>query len=188
MGHPEALLEILPLLGDTLAARIGAVRAIGETGKPEAELLLRLHVMHGDSDAEVMGQCFTALIGLIPHRSLEFVARHLRAGSEEVAEMAALALGESRLPAAFPLLRDSWEMPLEYAVKRSILFALAMLRRDEAFDFLLALMERQEQDASSVISALAIHKSDDALRSRVAGKLDALGNARLTDLFQREWC
>src|SRR6185369_1459478 len=47
MGHPEALLEILPMLKDSVPARIGAIRAIAETGKPEAELLLRLHVIHG---------------------------------------------------------------------------------------------------------------------------------------------
>ena len=32
MGHPEALLEILPLMKDSVPARIGAVRAIAETG------------------------------------------------------------------------------------------------------------------------------------------------------------
>jgi len=187
MGHPDALLEILPLLQDTLPARIGVVRAIAETGKPEAELLLRLHVMHGDSDSEVMGECFTALLGLTPSRSLEFVARYVRDAVPEGAEMAALTLGESRLPAAFPFLRDAWEMPLDYAVRRGILFALSMLRRDEAFDFLLSVIETQEQDANSVIAALAIHKGDAALRLRVDERLNLIGSGRLKDLFEREW-
>ncbi len=187
MGHPEALLEILPLLADSLAARIGAVRAIAETGKPEAELLLRLHVIRGDSDAEVVGECFTALLGLSPRRSLAFVAEYLASGNDEVAEMAALALGETRMTEALPVLREALQRKLSEPVRRAVLMALSMLRRDEAFEYLLTLMERQEQDAAAVIAALAIHKGDAALRERVAGKLRRLDRARLSELFEREW-
>ena len=187
MGHPQALLEILPLLADSLAARIGAVKAIAETGKPEAELLLRLHVIHGDRDAEVVGECFTALLGLTPQRSLAFVAEYLSSGNDEVAEMAALALGETRMTAAFPVLRDALLVNMSGSVRRAVLLALAMLRRDEAFDYLLAVIERQEPDAASVISALAIHKGDPALRERVAEKLRRRESTRLNELFEREW-
>lgn len=187
MGHPEALLEILPLLADSLPARIGAVKAIAETGKPEGELLLRLHVIHGDSDAEVVGECFTALLGLTPQRSLAFVAGHLSSGNDDVAEMAALALGETRMTGAFPVLRDALQGKMSRPVRRAVVLALAMLRRDEAFDYLLALIEHQEPDAAAVISALAIHKGDPALRERVAEKLKRLDSARLYELFEREW-
>ena len=187
MGHPEALLEILPLLADSLPARIGAVKAIAETGKPEAELLLRLHVIHGDRDAEVVSECFTALLGLTPQRSLVFVAEYLSSGNDEVAEMAALALGETRMTAAFPVLRDALLVNMSGSVRRAVLLALAMLRRDEAFDYLLAVIERQEPDAASVISALAIHKGDPALRERVAEKLRRRESTRLNELFEREW-
>lgn len=187
MGHPEALLEILPLLADSLAARIGAVKAIAETGKPEAELLLRLHVIHGDLDAEVVGECFTALLGLTAQRSLAFVAKYLSSGIDEVAEMAALALGETRMTAAFPVLRDALLVKISGSVRRAVLLALAMLRRDEAFDYLLAVIERQEPDAAGVISALAIHKGDPALRERVAEKLKLPEGTRLNELFEREW-
>ena len=187
MGHPEALLEILPLLADSLPARIGAVKAISETGRPEAELLLRLHVIRGDSDAEVVGECFTALLGMTPQRSLAFVAGYLSCANCEVAEMAALALGEARMTGAFPVLRDALQGKRSGTVRRAVLLALAMLRRDEAFDYLLAVMERQEQDAADVIAALAIHKSDSALRERVAATLGQLGSVRLNELFEREW-
>ncbi len=187
MGHPEALLEILPLLADSVPARIGAVRAIAETGKPEAELLLRLHVIRGDRDAEVVGECFTALLGLTARRSLAFVAGYLLSGSEDVAEMAALALGETRMTEAFPVLREALQGELSGPVRRAVLMALSMLRRDEAFECLLALMERQEQDAGAVIEALAIHKSDTVLRERVAEKLKLSASSRLNELFEREW-
>jgi HEAT repeat protein len=187
MRHPEALLEILPLLADTLPARIGAVRAIAETGTADAELLLRLHVIRGDSDPEVVGECFTALLGLMAQRSLGFVAGYLRSDSDEVAEMAALALGESRMTAAFPVLRDAWLGKIGAPVRRAVLFALAMLRRDEAFEFMLSLLDKYEQDAAAVISALAIHKDDVVLRDRLAQTLKTTGRPHLDALFKREW-
>jgi len=184
MGHPEALRELLPLLADTVPARIGAVKAIAETGKPEGELLLRLHVIHGDGDAEVIGECFTALLGLTPQRSLPFVAEYLSSGSDEVAEMAALALGETRMTDAFPVLRDALQGPLSGSVRRAVLLALAMLRREEALDHLVSVLE---EHGAEVITALAIHKSDAALRERVAAKLKQLDSSRLNELFAREW-
>jgi hypothetical protein len=67
------------------------------------------------------------------------------------------------------------------------LFALATLRRDEAFDFLLSLLETSEQDGAAVISALAIHKSDDALTQRLRERLNKTGSSRLQALFEKEW-
>ena len=85
----------MTLLADPeIAARAGAVRALGESGQSEAMLLLRLKALLGD-DEEIMGECFAALLRLAPAPSLEFVADFLHSSSDEVAERAALALGES---------------------------------------------------------------------------------------------
>jgi HEAT repeat protein len=187
MGHPDALLEILPLLADTLPARIGAVRAIAETGKLEAELLLRLHVLRGDSDAEVLGECFTALLGLMPQRSVPFVAERLASSDDEVAEMAALALGESRLPAAFPFLREAFLRMNKPGVHRSVLFAIAVLRRDEALEFLTSLLDGGQQQATGALAALAIHKTDPVITERVKRKLAERESSQLDAAFQKEW-
>jgi hypothetical protein len=144
-------------------------------------------VIRGDSDAEVIGECFTALLGLISQRSLGFVAEYLHTGDDEVAEMAALALGESRIPAAFGVLRDAWMKKLSAPVRRAVLFALATLRRDEAFDFLLSLLETNEQDGAAVISALAIHKKDEGLTQRLREQLNKTASQRLQALFEKEW-
>jgi HEAT repeat protein len=54
MSHPDALLECVTLLADTeIAARAGAVRALGESGQSEGMLLLRLKALLGD-DEEIM--------------------------------------------------------------------------------------------------------------------------------------
>ena|SRR5437588_71631 len=100
--------------------------------------------------------------------------------------MAALALGESRLPAAFPVLRDAWLERVHSPVRRSILFAIAMLRRDEAFEWLLSLFD-EPSSGPVAISALAIHKDDDVLRARVAEKVGSTGDTQLRRLFEQEW-
>jgi HEAT repeat protein len=187
IGHPEALLFILPLMADSLPARVGAVRAIAETGKAEAELLLRLHVIRGDFDIEVIGECFTGLLGLIPQRSVGFVGTYLQSNEESVAEMAALTLGESRLTAAFPVLRDAWQGELLSSVRRAVLFAIAALRRDEALEWLLSLLRDGGPDSAGVIAALAIHKSDEALKARVRQAVEVRGSNHLQTLYEKAW-
>ncbi len=128
MSHPDALLECVTLLADPeIAACAGAVRALGDSGQSEGMLLLRLKALLGD-DEEIMGECFAALLRLAPAPSLEFVADFLQSSSDEVAERAALALGESRIPAAFERLRDAWEGTARPSLRRTLLLALAMLR------------------------------------------------------------
>ena len=98
----------MTLLADSdLAARTGAVRAIADSG-PGRVLLLRLKTLLGDKEIEVTGECFAALLSLDPAGSVDFVANFLRSRMEGIGEQAALALGESRLPAAIEVLREAW--------------------------------------------------------------------------------
>ena len=110
MGHPDALLECVTLLADSeIAARTGAVRAVTDSGRPDGVLLLRLKTLLGDQEIEVTGECFGGLLSLDPGGSVEFVAKFLNSSVEGIGEQAALALGESRLAAAFEVLREAWE-------------------------------------------------------------------------------
>ena len=102
MSHPEALLECVTLLADSeTAARAGAVRAISESGQHAGVLLLRFKALIGDRDEEVVAECFAGLLRLAPAESLEFVAGFLHSPSGEIAERAALALGDSPKPLRF---------------------------------------------------------------------------------------
>ena len=58
-----------------------------------------------------------ALLGLTPQRSLAFVAEYLSSGSDEVAEVAALALGDTRMTEAFPVLRDALQGRISQPVR-----------------------------------------------------------------------
>jgi len=173
-NYPDALEEIVPLLLDRERdARIGAVRAIGASGLPGASLLLRLKALSGD-EPEVLGECFAALLRAAPAQSLEFVAKSLDHHEEAVAEAAALALGDSRLESAFGALRDAFERS-RARPRRTLLLAIALLRRENAIDYLLDLVQNGESQASAdAVAAFAMYEKDPNLRER----LDRASKAR----------
>jgi HEAT repeat protein len=189
MSHPDALLECVTLLADPeIPARSGAVRAISESGQHAGILLLRYKALIGDKDEEVMAECFAGLLRLAPAESLEFVARFLHSGSGDIAERAALALGESHLPAAFPLIQEAWHSTSQATLRRTLLLAMAMLRQDEAIAFLLTrLAEDSERSASDALTALALYSRDDSVRKRVLEFLTKRKIPVLDTLFQKEF-
>ena len=167
-GHPEALYEIVTLLVDReIPARVGAVQALPETGRQEGELLLRLKLLQGDED-EVLAECFTALLSMAPRNSVEFVAGFLRSDSAGLREGAALALGESRLPAALPLLQEAYTLYRQPAFRRTLLLSIALLRQDEGIEFLLSRLEKEPEPlAAAALEALKLYSGDESIRERV---------------------
>jgi HEAT repeat protein len=183
MAHPEGLLEAVRLLNDkTAEARTGAVRALADSGKAEAELVLRYKADCGDRKPEVMGECFAALLRLGPRgRALPFVAEFLAGGSEE----AAIALGESRLPEAWPALRDAFQGS---TIQSAILLGMSLLRNDEAIEFLFERVEiDRERVAVAAIEALASYRGDDALRVRMESLVNGRNSTALRKAFDATW-
>jgi hypothetical protein len=189
MGHPDALLECVTLLADSeVAARTGSVRAIADAGRPEGVLLLRLKTLLGDKELEVMGECFGAVLSLDPAGSVEFVARFLDSRTDGIGEQAALALGESRLPAAFEALREAWERGGIAEQRRTLLVAIAMLRIDEALEFLLGrLGEESGPVAADALAGLAFYARDEAVLARVETIIRQRGDGALEAVFAREF-
>lgn len=189
MGHPDALLECVNLLADKeVPARVGAIRAIADSGDIAGGLLLRLKALLGDKEDEVIGECFSGLLRLASAPSLDFVARFLGSTSEEIRERAALALGESRLAAAFPVLRKAWEETAQAARRRTLLLSIAMLRLDEAVEFLLArVAEDREAAAVDALAALALYGRDESVRKRLEEIVRKRGSAALKDVFEQDF-
>jgi HEAT repeat protein len=173
--YTEALEEIVPLLLDSERdARIGAVRAIAVSGIPGSALLLRLKALSGD-EPEVLGECFAALLRSEPGKSLEFVAKSLDHRDQAIAEVAALALGDSRLENAFAVLRDALQSLRARPLRRTLLLAIALLRRENAIDYLLDLVQSAEdQTSADAVAALAMYNQDPNLQER----LDRASKAR----------
>ena len=176
-GYVETLEEIVPLLVDPERdARIGAVRAVAASGLPGGAPVLRLKALSSD-EPEVLGECFAALLRVDPARSLEFVAKFLAHHDDALAEAAALALGDSRLESAFAILREASQRPRARGLRRALLVAIALLRRENAIDYLLELVrEGESQVSADAVAALAMYENDprvaQALACRAETRLD----------------
>jgi len=182
--HPRAMVEAARLLVDPeRAARAAATRALAASGDPVvAEPLLRLKVAAGDADPEVLGECFAALLELAPEPSLPFVVAYLDRKSEAEAECAAIALGGSRLPAAFEPLRARAEAFTLANRRRALLLGIALLRRDDAWGYLVErIADGAPATAVAAIDALGTFRHDEALRDRVLQAAAARGDVRILD-------
>jgi hypothetical protein len=183
-GYSRALVELTALLNDReAAARIGAVRAIACGNPREAELLLRAKALAGDVEPQVIGECLSGLLAVEPDESIAFAAGFLSHADEVVRELAALALGESRLDGALGPLREAWNAPLVGAeLRRALLRAGAAHRSEAALDWLLALVaEARVPVAVEAIDALALYRHNAKLLQRLAAAVAARGEPLLLE-------
>jgi len=185
MNHPDAILEIVSLLVDREAdARVGAVRALGWSGRPESVPLLRLKALEPEPSVDVMGECFTALLAIAPGSSVDFVARNLNSPDAAVVEAAALALGESHLPAAVEALINKWGVYAAGTLRSALVAGLALARTDIAFEFLFSRIETaNEKVGFEIVSALAVYRHDDRIRTRLSALVESRPNKTLQDAF-----
>jgi HEAT repeat protein len=177
---PGAAVAIAELLADPeWVARSGAARALGCVTASISEPLLRYKLCVGDAESAVIGDCFRSLLDVAP-AALALVAERLAGDDEAVAEQAALALGESRQPAAFPILRDHLEHAPTSSRRRTLLTALVLLRSDEARDFVLGqVATASPATAKHAVDALAIFQHDPTLRARLLELARQRGDAAL---------
>ncbi|HEV2702033.1 MAG TPA: hypothetical protein VGV09_10410 [Steroidobacteraceae bacterium] len=158
-GHVRAVAELTALLNDPeVPVRCGAARAISCGNPFEAEAVLRLKVHIGDTDPQVIGECFGALLAITPGDSMPFVAGHLKGKDEALQEYAALALGESRRPEALILLREAWDELVTAQPRGALIRAAALHRSEAAFEWLLGLIETAPARLAGVaVDALAVY-------------------------------
>jgi hypothetical protein len=165
------------------AARVGAVRAIACGNPREAELLLRCKAQAGDAEPQVLGECFTGLLSVAPEESVPFVAAYLAHADDAVRELAALALGDSRLDGALPPIKEAWSgVLLGEEFRRVLLRAAAAHRSEAALDWLLAIVgEARVPTAAAVIEALAPYKHNARLMQRLTSVLTERGDQALLE-------
>jgi len=188
--HRDAVVELTDLLADPEpAARVAAARGLAATGRDDLALLLRLKLRLGDASADVAAECMAGVLRLDPARSVELVAGFLNElDAEELAETAALALGESRLAAALGPLRAAFDRCRQASVRHAILLGAAMLRRPESIDWLLTLLESgPTPDALGALDALKVYRHDAGVEPRVRAAVAARDSAVVTEALQKSW-
>lgn len=158
----DVLLRLAALLADEeVDARVGAVQAIARAARPGAAPLLWFKTLSGDAEVAPLYECFVSLLVLEPERAVALTGSYLTHPNPALAEAAALALGESGLAAAGPVLQGAWQSADDPARRRAFLRALARLRDDEALAFLLALLESgSATDAHDALAALSAYRDD----------------------------
>lgn len=183
MVHPSALMVCTDLLADSaVMVRIAAARALGSSGREGAALVLRLKLQLGDPDPEVLAECVTSIMQIMPKESLDVAKRLLLHRDEGVRASAALAIGTSKLPEALETLRQSFGRERDADVCKTILIAAASTRAVAAIDWLVSLVEKDAKTAVAAIEALGPYRLDDSVRARVGKvvaerKLPALDDA-----------
>jgi len=183
----------LPALTDLLAdahapARAAAAQAIGHVGRQEGALPLRLKIRVGDPEPGVMAECLTAIMKILGAAGIELVEPFLGPAQPELSDAAAIALGESRLPEAYALLRARFDKEITVDRRRPLLLGMALTRRAESLDFLLTVID-EENAATSVhaVAALAIYKNDAAVRERVRAVVESRDDRAVSEEFQKRF-
>jgi HEAT repeat protein len=117
----------------------------------------------------VLGECFTGLLAVAPEDCVAFVAGFLAHADDAVRELAALALGESRLERALAPLKEAWEGVLVgEELRRALLRGAAAHRSEAAFAWLLELVrDTRVPVALEVVEALALYKHNAKLAQRL---------------------
>lgn len=187
--YKDAISAVLPLLVDREPpARIGAVRALATNGGSAGVLLLRLKVLTGDSEPEVIAECFLGLLSSAPEDSVSFVAGYIDAEDQAISDAAIWAPGQSRLPAAFKRLRDKCERTVARDQRMKILSAVAMLRLDSAIEFLCSIISTENQTAAiDALNALATFKSNSSISEAVATAVRKRNDEKLRRAFAHEF-
>ncbi len=166
IAHPDAHYVLADLLVDgESSVRAAAAKALAYLGSPEGELLLRLKVLTGDKELDVISECFEGLMTMSPKRSLVFVSRYLKSDDLSAAQCAAIAIGKSHAPGAFDALRKCWDDSPSPSTRRALLLPIALIRSDDAFEFLLEVLRRGDgKIIAQATNALSLYADDESAR------------------------
>jgi HEAT repeat protein len=189
IGYADLVVLLADLLLDEeKVPRAAAAQALGVSGRMAAVPLLRFKARIGDDEPEVTAACLTSLLSLTPAESVSFVGGFLRHHDEAVQEAAAFALADSRRPEAFPLLKDALPHVHSRELQEIFLLAISMLRLPAAIDFLLEVVAGDNQSAAlAALSALAIHRHNERVKSRIADAVKKADDRALREYFDAKY-
>lgn len=184
IDYPDAILEVAPVLYDHLAeVRVAAAEALASTGEQICAAILHVRLLAHEEAPEALEAIYRSLLALAPKRYLSVVSKGLSEGKDA----AALALGESRLPAAFPVLTEALEKATG-DLEATVLLSIGLLRMEEATTYLREQVENApENRAAKAIGALGLHKHDDRIADRLAEIVKTRKSKKLTQAFAEKF-
>lgn len=185
ISRDDTLRCLLDSLTDKIAnVRMDAARSMQQMGGREVLLLLRLKVRVRDKDPRVTGEVLEALLHLEGRNAIPLAAEFLEDSDEELAEEVALAIGASRLPEAFTLLRKAWESRPAGVFLR----AMSVSRLDDALQFLIDLVrEGRQREAEDALHELELQKGTDEVVKRIEQAVAERGDVKLHGIFMQRF-
>ena len=136
-----------------LPVRVNAARAVEQIGSDAAMLLLRLRAELASDEPELLGACYSGVLHLEGPSAIPWAARFLSHQDDASAE-AAIAIAETRTPEAFTTLKESFARSRDPWFRTALLSAIALTRQDEAYNWLLTLIESDDGDTKDAHEAL----------------------------------
>jgi HEAT repeat protein len=166
---PNKMRDLVELLADEQwPARAGAARAIAAVGSDAAALLLRLKILIGDRESDVISDCLVGLLDVDGAEALPLVESIANSRDEALRDAAILALGESRREDAIELLKARFERTADPSAKKCILLALASSRTESAIQHLIGLIRTgSAATADAATAAMSIHQGDARVREAI---------------------
>jgi hypothetical protein len=154
LNSHRVLTHLTPLLADKeLSVRVNAVRAVEQVGSDSAALLLRLRAELASDDAALLGACYSGVLALEGPAAIPWAAQFLPPEDDPAAE-AAMAIAQTHTPEAFQVLRAHFAKVRDPWFRSAVLSAIALTRQQEATDWLLGLIEKDEGQAHDAQEAL----------------------------------
>lgn len=162
-----------------------AIETLALLASPESELLLRMKILNPDPEPAILADAFQALMTIAPEESLPFIADYLADQDPNTVQAAALALGESKLPEAFPPLRAAWQANPAVVHRRDLLLPFALLKSQEAFQFLLDVVRDERSKLSAeAVEALSLFAADPDRRIAVQTAVADRHSAEVTEAYK----
>jgi hypothetical protein len=154
LNSHRVLTCLTPLFADKqLSVRVNAARAVEQVGTDSAALLLRLRAELASDEPELLGTCYSGVLGLEGSSAIPWVAGFLPPEDDAAAE-AALAIAQTHAPEAFELLKATFAGARDPWFRVALLSAIALTRQQEATDWLLDLIGNEKTHAVDAHEAL----------------------------------
>jgi len=167
LNNHRLLGYLIPLMADKeVSVRVNAARAIEQVGTDSAALLLRLRGELGSDDAEVLGSCYSGVLGLEGASAIPWVAKFMGEEDDDAAE-AAMAIALTHTPEAVTLLQARFGRAHDPWFRAALLSAIALTRQEEATEWLIELIAKEEHDAKDAHEALCRSAPSNATLERL---------------------
>lgn len=185
----QLLRTILPGLTDPAKiVRLESIRALGQLGRWEGELLIRQKALAGDAIPEVLGTAYSAILDLDQQGAVEFVAGFLDSEDENAQLEAAASLAQSHHEEAFEVIMKLWRKVLTLEMTRTILISLGTSSLDEARDLLVDIIRRGSiEEAIYAVTALATGRHREEMRDTVSALVAERQDRQLSQAFREEF-